>query len=136
MKTFDEYREALGTIESTVEYRVEVAALRFVGEVVGAMRLGGVKQASLATRLGTSEAYVSKALRGDTNFTLATMVRIADALGRELHLHLAERGATVRWLDLVKGGLSSPKGALLPPEVTFSHIQPAGESDATGTIAA
>lgn len=136
MKTLDEYREALEGIEAAVEYRVEVAALRFVGEVVVAMRLRGVKQASLAARLGTSEAYVSKALRGDTNFTLATMVRIADALGKEVHLHLAERGAAVRWLDLVRGEVSSANGAPLQVEVTFSHIQPAGESDATGTIAA
>jgi len=136
VKTLDQYRIALERMETAVEYRVEVAALRFVGEVVAAMRFGGIKQASLAARLGTSEPYVSKVLRGDTNFTLGTMVRIADALGKELHLHLAEPGAFVRWLDVLKGTGSNLTDVSPAAQVTFSHMQQAGGADVADPIAA
>lgn len=48
----------------------------------------GVSRSELARRLGTSPAYVTKILRGDTNFTLGSLAKIAEALGSRLELRL------------------------------------------------
>jgi transcriptional regulator with XRE-family HTH domain len=42
----------------------------------------------LAEKIGSSPAYVTKILRGETNFTLDSMVKIATALGCELTIGL------------------------------------------------
>ena len=48
-----------------------------------------MSRAVLARRLGTSQAYVTKVLRGNVNLTLATLVGLAQAVGREVRLDLA-----------------------------------------------
>ncbi len=104
MSTSPGYRELIKGIECSAAYKADVAALRFVAEVVRCMRARGMNQAELARRIGASQPYASKVLRGDANFTLTTMVKLADALGQELHLHFAEPGRTVRWHEVIPGG--------------------------------
>ncbi|MCB1234477.1 MAG: helix-turn-helix transcriptional regulator [Verrucomicrobiae bacterium] len=58
-----------------------------------------VTKSELARRIGTSPAYVTKILRGETNFTLDTMVKIAHALNCRLQTHLARQGFRTHWLD-------------------------------------
>lgn len=60
----------------------------FTFEVERRMEGEGITKADLARRLGTSRAYVTKMLRGDANFTVASMVRVARALGARLHLRV------------------------------------------------
>ena len=43
-----------------------------------------------ARRLGTSQAYVTKVLRGDVNFTLVTLVKLARAVGGRVRLDLCD----------------------------------------------
>lgn len=50
------------------------------------MEQRGISKAALAGLVGKSQAYISKALRGDTNFTIDTMVSLVRALGGKLHL--------------------------------------------------
>ncbi len=102
------YKQFIERVESTVDYKVDTAALEFVDELVRCMHQTAVKQAELARRLGASEPYVSKVLRGDTNFTLATMVKLATAVGYDLRVHLASAGSTVQWRDVIPTGQSQP----------------------------
>jgi transcriptional regulator with XRE-family HTH domain len=95
------YRKFIERVEATIDYKVDVAALEFVDELVRSMRQAGVNQAELARRLNASEAYVSKVMRADANFTLATMVKLATAVGQDVHVHLAFAGSTVHWRDVV-----------------------------------
>ena len=89
------YKQFISRVESTVDYKVEVAALEFVDELVRCMRQAGLTQAELARRLGASEPYVSKVLRGDANFTLATMVKLAIAVGQGLRVMLEPANVVV-----------------------------------------
>lgn len=85
-KTFPElFREA----EKHEDYWVAGAILEFTEDVVREMERQGITRTELAQRLGASPAYVTKILRGKVNFTLATMVRLARALGTEVHVQLA-----------------------------------------------
>jgi hypothetical protein len=113
VKHTEGYREFVERVGSTVEYKVDVAALEFVDELVRAMRLAAVNQAELARRLAASEPYVSKVLRGDTNFTLGTMVKLATAVQSEIRVHLAPAGSTVYWHDLIK----APQAEVAWPQI-------------------
>lgn len=62
---------------------------------------GGVSRSELAHRLGTSPAYITKIFRGDVNFTVESMVRLARAVGGRLHLHLAPEQHGVRWFHII-----------------------------------
>jgi transcriptional regulator with XRE-family HTH domain len=139
VKRTESYREFIGRVESTVEYKVDVAALEFVDELVRAMRLAGVNQAELARRLAASEPYVSKVLRGDTNFTLATMVKLATAVESDIRVHLAPIGSTVYWYDLI----TSPQAVTDWPQLGETSLYPCsnvnqaiGEGDAETLAAA
>lgn len=82
------------------EYWVEGAIIEFTEELSRVMEGKGVSRADLARLIGTSPAYVTKLLRGNANFTLATMVKLSRALGHDLRLHLAAQGTEVQWLDI------------------------------------
>ncbi len=48
----------------------------------------GLTRSVLAEKIGTSPAYITKFLKGETNFTLDSMVKIAKALKCELAIGL------------------------------------------------
>lgn len=52
------------------------------------MRQKGITQTELATKIGSSQPYVSQILRGQTNFTVETLVMISKALGTNLVIDL------------------------------------------------
>lgn len=110
-------REMFREAEKTLEYNLEVSIIDFTEDLCRWMEEKGVSRAELARRIGTSPAYVTKILRGNSNFTLSSMVRIAMALESEVRIHLAPRGAMTRWIDD------------LPPvtERVASHVSPASE---------
>ena len=85
LKNFDDlYQEA----EASDDYWLAGAVQDFTEEIFGLMERKGVTRSELARRLGTSPAYITKILRGNANFTLATMVRLARALGADLRVQL------------------------------------------------
>lgn len=69
-------------------YRAEGASIRFTEDLVAFMKTSGLTRTALAEKIGSSPAYVTKILRGETNFTLDSMVKIATALGCELTINL------------------------------------------------
>ncbi len=82
MKTFAEIYDSM---KDTLEYQVEELALAFTESVLLRMEeLNDLKGKDLAERMGTSEAYASKLLKGKGNFTLETLVKLARAL--ECHI--------------------------------------------------
>lgn len=90
-KSFAElYREA----EQHDDYWVAHASQGFLEDLVRGMEEAGVSRAELARRLGSSPAYVTKILRGNVNFTLASLVKLARAVGAELRLTIEPARAT------------------------------------------
>lgn len=83
-------------------YWVEGAILEFTEDMARCMEEQGVSRSELARRIGTSPAYVTKILRGTTNFTLDTMVKVARALDCEFRCHLQPQGAETRWFDVFR----------------------------------
>jgi len=84
------------------EYWTERAIIEFTEALARWMEEKGVSQAELAAAVGVSQPYISKVLRGNVNFTLATVTKLAHALGAEVHIHLAPIGSqdgTAQQLD-------------------------------------
>jgi plasmid maintenance system antidote protein VapI len=95
------YQELFARAESSVDYWIAGPIIELTEDVCRRMEEQKISRAELARRLGTSRAYVTKLLDGNANFTLATMVKLAMALGGALHLHIADQHAATRWYDEV-----------------------------------
>jgi len=96
-KTFKKLFEAA---RKRLAYHVEGVILEFTEEVASRMEAQGISNAELADRLNASPAYVTKVLRGTTNFTLETMVKIARALDADVRVHLQPQGSKTQWFDV------------------------------------
>ncbi|MHB8708579.1 MAG: helix-turn-helix domain-containing protein, partial [Desulfuromonadales bacterium] len=59
----------------------ELAILEFTGQINKLMQEKQISKVELARLLGTSPAYVTKIFRGDANFTMRSMVKLARVLG-------------------------------------------------------
>jgi transcriptional regulator with XRE-family HTH domain len=92
-----QYEKLLEDIETSIEYWSQTAILDFTEELSRLMEEEDVSRAELARRIGKSAPYVTKVLRGNVNFTLATMTRLARALGAVVRIHLSPEGVMVKW---------------------------------------
>ena len=72
----------------TVAFKQEAIALRLSHMIAGAMDDLGMNRTDLARVLDVSAPMVTKMLSGRSNFTLKTMVGVADALGYEFDVVL------------------------------------------------
>lgn len=81
------------------DYWTEGLALEFTEQISRLMKEKNVSRSVLAERIGHSPAYITKVLRGDANLTIATMVKLARALGAEVRLHLSPAGSRTTWYD-------------------------------------
>lgn len=108
----------LAALRETDAYKVEVAIADFTTDVDELMEGQGLTKRELAERLGVTPANVSKILRGDNNFTIRTMARVAGALGRYVRVHLAPDGVAVRWREL------TPEEARAEVEVAEVRLGP------------
>lgn len=98
-ETVTSFEELFAIAEKQPEYWQQHAMLDFAEETCRIMDEKGISRAELARRIGKSPAYVTQILRGDTNFTIGTMVRLAQALGCRLRLHLAPTPSISVWFD-------------------------------------
>lgn len=94
------FKNRLINLKQTHGYKVEVAKLEFVRGISRLLKLKRISNADLAAKIDTSNAYITKALRGETNFTIDSMVKLASAVGANLHIHIADTTASVRWLEV------------------------------------
>jgi transcriptional regulator with XRE-family HTH domain len=62
--------------------------LEFMEELAREMKHLNISRTELAKRIGVSPAYITKILRGDSNFTLQSMVKLAFALGSKLCIRM------------------------------------------------
>jgi len=70
------------------EFWMATAIMEFTEELSRWMEQNGVSRSELAAKIGVSAPYVTKILKGNVNFTIGTMVKLARAVGADLDLHL------------------------------------------------
>jgi transcriptional regulator with XRE-family HTH domain len=82
-------------VRNSDEYWVERAKITFAEDLYRQMESHGVTRAQLADRIGASAAYITKVLRGDTNFTIDTMVRLVRAVDPGLTVLMSVAGTGI-----------------------------------------
>lgn len=100
-KTYD-FKSLFADARKDPAYWLEGAVLSFTEDMLKIMDDQGMSRSELARRIGTSPAYITKILRGSTNFTFESVVKIAMALECEFKPQLKPKVAAVRtsdWLD-------------------------------------
>jgi plasmid maintenance system antidote protein VapI len=60
------------------------------------MQANNISRKELAKHLGTSPAYITKILRGDINFTVDSMVRLAKAAGGTVQIHIGQEEIRIK----------------------------------------
>jgi transcriptional regulator with XRE-family HTH domain len=91
------YKSLAARAKTSVDYWAQAAMRRFVTDIDRRMEAKTMSRAELAARLGTSAAYITKALRGDVNFTLESMTKLALAVGGRLHVSVVDRSVSAHW---------------------------------------
>lgn len=86
-KTFS---ELLKEARRELEYYVTGAIVDFTESVAKRMTELGVNRAELAERIDSSPQYVTKILRGNANFTIQSMAKLARALDSDLQVRLTD----------------------------------------------
>jgi transcriptional regulator with XRE-family HTH domain len=95
----------MSAARETHTFKVETAKMEFTEDLVRLMNERGFSNSDLARAIGVNPAYITKILRGTSNFTLDTMVKIATALDCEYRSHLQPIGRRTQWFDVL---LESP----------------------------
>jgi len=125
-ENLERYWQFFAEAEASPDYWNAVAAHEFVRELTQRMEEQGISRAELARRLGTSKAYVTKVLSADVNFTLATMNRLAAAVGGMVRLRIVDRKARGK---RASGRQSPESGKTRPPR---QHEHKDGEARERG----
>ncbi len=86
--------------KSRDSFWIEAAKMDFTEELCKRMEELGINRKELAGKLGCSPAAVTKMLRGQQNFTLESMVKLARVLDTELRFHLQPESVQRHWFDL------------------------------------
>src|SRR5690625_4653092 len=93
------FKERLESIRQTHDYRLEKAKLEFVRGIYRLMSQHEISNYEIVRRLDICPTYATKVMRGHSNFSFYTMVKISHAPGSTLHVHVADSSADVRRLD-------------------------------------
>lgn len=75
------FKDTFKAAEEQDDFWAELAVLEFTEKLARLMQEHNISKVDLARRLGTSPAYVTKVFRGDANFTMRSMVKLARVLG-------------------------------------------------------
>lgn len=79
--------------EFRAAYDAEDKRIELVLQIIKLRQKRGMTQADLAKAIGTRQANVSRLERFDTNLTLGTLEKVADALGVNLEIGLVPKAA-------------------------------------------
>jgi len=87
------------SLENDIEYQTEAKKIEFAFAISRRMEQLGMSKTDLATAASTSNAYITKVLRGDSNLTIESLVKFASAINGDLHIHISPKDAQVRWFE-------------------------------------
>ena len=115
------FKKLFEKIEQTLSYKKEKARIDVTIELQSLMEKNGVTRAGLARKINKSNAYVTQILRGERNFTIDTMVELAEAFESNLSIHFSPKGQnTVDWYRVVQ---SAPDQRRKPVHASASRFK-------------
>jgi len=109
--------------EKRDEFHAAGVKIEIAEQIFRMMEKRNITQADFARKLGKNRAYVSRILKGNTNFTIETLVLIARNLEAEWDFQLAdiEKPETkVYWMEF--GSVKPPTGDLITSSNYYDEI--------------
>jgi transcriptional regulator with XRE-family HTH domain len=91
MNLSDWFDKKIKDLEGDFDFRLESLIYRLTEKIAQKMDNNRLNRVQLAEKMGVSSAYVTKVMRGNPNFTLKTLLKLADALDQELVLSLKDK---------------------------------------------
>jgi transcriptional regulator with XRE-family HTH domain len=82
------FRSLLAQAKKRDAYWVGKAIHDFTEDLYRLMEDRGMSKAELAQRIGKTPAYLTKVLRGNSNFTVDSIVKLVHALGVQLSIRI------------------------------------------------
>jgi transcriptional regulator with XRE-family HTH domain len=73
---------------NTSTFACEKEKLRFAMQIHAMLQSLDISRSEFAKRLGKTKGYITKIMRGDTNFTIETMIAMAHALGGSVNVNI------------------------------------------------
>lgn len=121
MKKYHSYADLWDDLENQESFQVEKSILEFTLQLHQLMEKRKTTKTELANIIGTSQAYITKVFRGNANFTIASMVKLANALDGKLTIHITgKEEASQVWYRTVKGNKGAiPRWPLKAGEVRY-----------------
>ena len=87
------FSDLLRSARSRDDYWIEDAIIRFTVQLYSRMK--GMSQEELAQKVGAKQPYIARILKGKNNYTIATMVKLARAVGGQLDIVIRDGEAQV-----------------------------------------
>lgn len=91
MKMEDLVSKELESYKDDFEFRLESIILELTESICKKMKEKNIGRSKLAQLLGVSPAAVTKILNGNSNFTLKTLLSLADSLDLSLKIDFQEK---------------------------------------------
>ncbi len=114
--------------------KVVVKKLLIVEQLLECMKALGLNRRKLAARMEVSPARVTTMLDGTNNFTIATLMRAADAVDGEVALTIIPKGHQVNWVTYresdVHASFVPAREVVVEPATNFSLGKPVPEDHA------
>lgn len=127
----------LDRFRDTLDYELANVEMDFTDSLESLMQRRGVNKSELARRIETSPAYITKILRGSTNFTLETMVKLVRALDGELHVRACAKEDHARWFHAIRSeAMTGSRLAQLPKPTQHTQYRLIGSSEDEHELAA
>ena len=96
MDTGKWFNDKLAALKDDADFRLETIILDLTEQISARMKEKGMTRAKLAAVLGVTPAAVTKLLNGNPNFTLKTLLKVADALGLEFTVSLGAKMPVIK----------------------------------------
>jgi transcriptional regulator with XRE-family HTH domain len=129
---FNSFSELWDSIEDDETYLIEKNILDFTLQLQQLMVSRGINKKELASLYGSSQAYITKIMRGNANFTLETMTKLVNAVDGKLTIHVTgKEERNLKWFRVMDG--NRKKQPRWNKNVKEYSVRPIDE--ATGAIA-
>lgn len=103
-KTFDDF---FAQARSHIDYWIEGVKTEFTENVLAKMEQKNISNSDLARLLNVKPSHVTKLLKGNNNFTIDTMVKIAEVLNCHFRCHLEPADCKTHWIDISSKQITS-----------------------------
>ena len=86
----EKFAALLTEFQQSEAFELEQAKVEIAEQIYHIMQQKNISNVELARRLGSSKAYVTKILQGNTNFTIESLIKISRSLSCQVDIQFSQ----------------------------------------------